>query len=268
MQSLEKLLPRAARLWLFGLITLIIVVGSLARAPVLQNPSYNRFADRRVFLGVPNFEDAMSNLPFLFVGLAGLRFVLRPRVAEGQAVFESGAEKLPYLILFVGVGLTAFGSAYSHLAPSDGRLVWDRLPMTLTFTSLFAAVVAERIDRKAGLILLFPYVALGLGSVIYWHLTELKGSGDLRVYMDVQYYSIFGMLLIAALFPSRYSHAGRLFGVVAAYLGAKALELVDAPIFQAFDGVISGHVLKHLLAAAAAYLLVRMLQVRNALGPR
>jgi hypothetical protein len=134
--------------------------------------------------------------------------------------------------------------------------------MTLTFTSLFAAVVSERIDRKAGLTLLFPYVAVGLGSVVYWHVTELRGSGDLRVYMDVQYYSILGIILMGVLFASRYSHAGRLLGAAGTYLLAKAFELADVPIYGAFDGVVSGHVIKHLLGATAAYLLLRMLQVR------
>ena len=268
MNSLQRLLPRSVRLGLFVLVTLIIVGATLARAPVIQDPTYNRFADRRVILGIPNFEDVVSNLPFLFVGLAGLSWVIRPTAAEGQKVFETDAEKIPYLVLFVGVTLTSFGSAYYHLAPSDNRLVWDRLPMTLTFTSFFAAVVAERVDRKAGLALLFPYVAVGLGSVIYWHLTELKGSGDLRVYMDVQYYSMLGVLLMGILFPSRYTHAGRLFGVAATYLGAKVFELADVPIYLAFDGVVSGHVIKHILGATAAYLLIRILQDRDLAKPQ
>ena len=55
-------------------------------------------------------------------------------------------------MLFFGLVLTAFGSSYYHLAPDKARLVWDRLPMTVEFMPLVAAVIAERISvpRECG----------------------------------------------------------------------------------------------------------------------
>jgi len=85
----------------------------------------------------------------------------------------------------VGVTLTCFGSAYYHLSPNSDRLMWDRLPMSIAFTSLLAAVIAERINVKAGLVSLLPLVAVGVASVIYWHLGEQSGVGDLRPYVLV-----------------------------------------------------------------------------------
>lgn len=256
---------RRSRLIVFGVITVTILGLSFLHAPVIQNPSYNRFADQRLIFGIQNFDDVISNAPFFFIGLAGLVYVMRWKPQDSPITFRKASERWAYVVLFVGVTLTSFGSAYYHFAPSDNRLVWDRLPMTMVFTSLFAATVAERIDRKTGQAILIPYVLLGLGSVIYWHLTELHGSGDLRIYMDIQYYSIFGIILMSLLFPSSYSHSRWLAAIVAAYLAAKGFELLDLTLYQATHGIISGHVIKHLISSAAAYLLLLMTRKRRAL---
>jgi hypothetical protein len=252
---------RRTRLIVFIGVTISILVVSFLVAPVIQDPSYNRFADQRLILGVQNFDDVVSNVPFFFVGWAGLTFVIRWKSEDSPHSFEQTSERWAYIVLFIGVALTSFGSAYYHFAPSDNRLVWDRLPMTLVFTSLYAATVAERIDRRAGQAILIPYVLLGLGSVVYWHLTELRGSGDLRYYMDIQYYSIFGIILMAALFPPRYTHSRWLAAVIVAYLIAKGFEQLDLTLYQATHGIVSGHVIKHLISATAAYFL--LLRIRN-----
>ena len=44
---------------------------------------------------------------------------------------------------------------------------------------------------------------------------------------------------------------------LAAYVGAKALETLDARVFDVTGGVVSGHTLKHLAAAVAAWALLR-----------
>src|SRR5205823_8261116 len=104
-------------------------------SPIPQDVSYHSFADKRQFLGVPNFLNVVSNLPFLVVGLLGLRLVLGN--GKDQQVFLNSVERWPYLVLFIGVTLTAFGSGYYHWAPDNDRLVWDRLPMAITFMAFF-----------------------------------------------------------------------------------------------------------------------------------
>jgi hypothetical protein len=256
---------RRARLTIFGLITALILVISFVVAPVIQDPSYNRFADQRLILGIQNFDDVISNAPFLFIGWAGLAYVLRWNSQDFPRSFADPSEREAYIVLFIGVILTSFGSAYYHLAPSDDRLVWDRLPMTLVFTSLYTATIAERIDRHWGQKILIPYVLLGLGSVIYWHFTELRGSGDLRIYMDIQYYSIFGIILMGIFFPSRYSHGRWFLAVILAYLAAKGFEQLDLTLYQATNGIVSGHLIKHLISAVAAYVLLFMVKKRHVL---
>lgn len=228
---------------------------------VPQPLDYHHFADRRFFLGIPNFFNVASNVPFLLVGTWGL--ILALRRGEGSRVrFIDPAERLPFVILSAGVALTCFGSAYYHLAPDNGRLVWDRLPMTLGFMSLLSAMLMERVNLRAGLTLLLPLLILGLASVVLWYLSELHGAGDLRIYLMVQFYTILLILIILALFPARYTRGSDLVVAVGIYALAKMFELLDRQILN-LGTIISGHTLKHLAAALAVYWIFRMLAHRR-----
>ncbi len=57
-----------AALILIGPAVLIGIIG-LALHPIPQPLSYHNFADQRAWLGIPNFGDVASNLPFALVGL-------------------------------------------------------------------------------------------------------------------------------------------------------------------------------------------------------
>ena len=251
------------RLLIPGLALAAIAI-VLALPPIPQDISYHDFADQREWLAVPNTLDVVSNLPFALVGILGLSFLWRQRQSGGA--FVENSEQWPYAILFLGVALTGFGSAYYHLAPDNARLTWDRLPMTLIFTSFFAAVIAERVSLKAGLWSLLPLVGLGIGSVVYWHLSELGGAGDLRPYILVQFYPLLAIPLLALLFPPRYTRSRDLLIVAVIYAAAKVLELLDAAILS-LGHIASGHTLKHLLAAAATCWILRMLRKRHPLNP-
>ena len=242
---------------------LVAIAIALALPPIPQDTSYHDFADRREWLAIPNFLDVISNLPFVLTGILGLSFLWRRRKNGG--IFVESSEQWPYVVLFMGVALTGFGSAYYHLAPDNARLTWDRLPMTLIFTSFFAATIAERVSLKAGLRSLLPLVGLGIGSVVYWHLSELRGAGDLRPYILVQFYPLLTIPLLALLFPPRYTRSVDLLIIAAIYAAAKVFELLDAAIFS-LGRIASGHTLKHLLAAAAACWILRMLQKRRPLN--
>jgi di/tricarboxylate transporter len=139
----------------------------------------------------------------------GIRFVLRADT-QGAAGFVDSRERWPYFAFFVGVALTAFGSGYYHLRPNDHTLVWDRIPMAIGFMALVAAVVAERISVKLGARLLLPLIVVGIGSVIYWDVTQTRDHGDLRPYAIAQFGSLLILLLIVALFPPRYTRTSDL----------------------------------------------------------
>jgi hypothetical protein len=127
---------------------------------------------------------------------------------------------------------------------------------------LLAATITERIGVRAGLALLGPLVALGAGSVVYWHWTEQRGLGDLRLYALVQFYPIVAVPLMLWWLPPRYTRGGDLLGAAATYAAAKGPEMLDAGILS-LTRVVSGHTLKHLLAALAGYWVVRMLHLRR-----
>jgi hypothetical protein len=129
--------------------------------PIPQWPSYHNFADHRTWLGIPNFGNVASNLAFAVVGIWGLTFLLRLNPQTAAQYFVDPRERWPYTLAFFGMLLTAFGSAYYHLAPNNARLVWDRIPMTVVFGSLVAAVIAERISVQAGMRLLPFLLAIG-----------------------------------------------------------------------------------------------------------
>ncbi|GAC1560852.1 MAG: ceramidase domain-containing protein [Herpetosiphon sp.] len=230
--------------------------------PLAQNSSYHHFADQRTLVHVPQFADVVSNTPFLLVGLLAFWILRKSPPAEQQ--FGSPEERLPYLVLAFGMFCTGLGSIYYHLSPSNERLVWDRLPITLAFMGLFSAMIAERISVRLGVTLLVPFVLAGIGSVVYWHLSELRGMGDLRPYLFIQFYPILAIPLLLVLFPPRYTRTTDLWVVLGLYLTAKIMESLDKVIYEQV-GIVSGHTLKHVIAAFAGFLLVHMLRHRKLL---
>jgi len=139
-----------------------------------QAPGYHDFADRRSFLGVANFWDVISNVPFLVVGIWGLFVVMSNKF---QASPFARSESWPYIVFFLGLALTFLGSSYYHLQPTNFRLMWDRLPMTLGFMGILCGTIAERISLSAGIRLLPPLVLLGLSSVGYLVLDRNPRTG-------------------------------------------------------------------------------------------
>jgi hypothetical protein len=242
------------RLLAVGSLTVVAAMLLFARPAIHQDLAYHHFADQRPLLGVPHFWNVVSNVPFLFVGLWGIATVLRTRTA-----FDTPAERWPYLCFFAGLSLTTFGSAYYHLAPDSGRLVWDRLPMGLAFMGLFDAMIAERIGLRVGRLLLVPLVVLGVGSVLHW-----AHADDLRLYYLVQFYPGLAIPLMLVLFPARYTGTEYLFIALALYVAAKLAEYpYDAAIYEALGQTLSGHTLKHLLAALSACCIGIMLRQRR-----
>ena len=241
------------------LITIAGIIGALMAEPIAQDPGYHQFADQRTILGVPNFWNVVSNLPFLIVGLMGLFSLLRS--GRIQFIVEL---KPAYVLFFAGVALVNFGSGYYHLWPGNETLVWDRLPMTFAFMALFAVVIAEFASLKASKLALWPLVAFGVFSVFYWHFTETAGRGDLRIYALVQFLPMLLIPLLLLLFKPRFTLTSGYWALLLAYLLAKVFEYYDEGIFESL-GFISGHSLKHIVAAVGVFVLLRAYQIRQKL---
>ena len=246
---------------LLGLAALAVAGVFLLVPAIPQDLAYHQFADRNAHFGVPNFWNVATNLPFLLVGLAGIRELYRGTPAI-LPEFRAG-----YLWFFAGVALVGPGSAYYHWAPDNSTLVWDRLPMTVAFVALFAVIIAEYIAVTAGRALLWPLLAIGIFSVFYWHLTEVRGRGDLRLYGLVQFLPLVLIPSIMLMFRSRFGGTAYLWTLTGAYALAKAAESLDEPIYRLFQPWLSGHGLKHLLAAAGAYCFLLAIRRRKEATP-
>ena len=246
---------------LIGAVSLVIVILIFHRGPIPQDRAYHHFADTRAVAGIPNFFDVMSNLGFAAVGLWGAAAVFSRR--NDCDPFVEAGEYLPYILFFTGMCLIAAGSLYYHLAPDNRRLLCDRVPMTVSFMAFFSIVISERVKASLGLKLILPLVILGIASALYWYSTELRGAGDLRPYVMVQFYPIIIIPLMIALLPRRYTHGAVFVLVVLIYASSKPLEMYDGFIFRFTGGLISGHTLKHLVSSVAALPLIWMISVRK-----
>jgi hypothetical protein len=63
--------------------------------------------------------------------------------------------------------------------------------------SLLAATVVELVSRRIGVGLFVLLPVLGVARVLWWHWTEVRGHGDLRLYGLVQYYPVLFIPLLA-----------------------------------------------------------------------
>lgn len=218
--------------WIPSAVVAVAIVAVLLYGPIAQLADYHRFADTRVICGVPNAADVLSNLAFLAVGAWGL------------------ARARGYRLFFIGLVLTSAGSAYYHLAPDNARLVFDRLPIAIACAGLLEGAYADT-HAKCPRWLLPALAIFAVASVLWWSFTESRGVGDLRPYLLLQ----LAPLVLIPIWQALHGSPRRdrvAFGIaILLYVLAKVAELADHPIYQA-TGWVSGHTLKHLLAAAGA----------------
>ena len=241
-------------LWLLALAALAAGAAIVLVPPIPEPRIFRELVDDRMLFGIAHFW----NVPFLLVGVWGLYVIARAR----PGIFIQPEEKWAYVVCFLAVALIAVGSTYFHLAPLDDRLMWDRLPISLGFMALLSAVIAERIGVKAGLRALAPLLLAGVASVLYWRWSGQRGAENILPYAIVQYGAIVAIVAMVALFPSRYTRGADVLVAVAIYAVAKLAEMFDAQIYALGD-VVSGHTLKHFLAALAVWWLLRMLERRG-----
>ena len=245
-----RLLPFNIRCAVLILATLAIIAAFACQPRIAQDQAYHLFADRRSMLGIPNFQDVASNIPFLAAFAVG---ILRFRNTN----WLSGARH-SYGFFIIGLGATCFGSIYYHFSPSSEKLLWDRLPMTIAFMGFLSTLISLRISDRWGLRLLGPLLLCGFLSVFYWSYSESIGAGDLRPYLFVQFGMILISILILLLFPGRQPTLAAFNMLLIGYALAKICEEFDLKIFQYSAGNISGHTLKHLYAGIGCYVFIWM----------
>ena len=245
---------RSRRAWILTVFALASVIALGFVAPIAQDPAYHAFADTRQIMGVANFWNVLSNLPFIVIGSVGL---LRYRDLE----FHSSRNA--YLALCVGVLLVGFGSGWYHYAPSTGSLLWDRLPMTVAFMALFSMLLDERVIVGKRSLTLLPLLIVGVAAALYWSWTESRGVGDLRPYALVQFLPMVMIPLILWMYERRFLNGRHLVVALVFYTLAKVFEHFDAQVLGLL-GVLSGHSIKHLVAAIAVYFVILAVPTKGA----
>ncbi|MFT3678725.1 MAG: hypothetical protein QM791_00545 [Ferruginibacter sp.] len=257
MQIIPKELSKQTLKRLLAAVSFISIMVLCFLKPVAQDEHFHHFADTRNLLSIDNFWNVVSNLAFLFIGLSALKKLW------GNKIVLVAQIKAVYYIFFVAVLLVAFGSAWYHYHPTNTTLVWDRLPMTVAFMSLLSIALAEFVSITAGRIGLIPFLLTGIFSIVWWQYGEQHHNGDLRLYALVQFLPILLLALLLLFGQSLYSAKWGYLILFGAYAVAKLLEYFDWGIFKITGGLVSGHLLKHIMTAAGLWLFLLYLQKRK-----
>ena len=225
-----------------GGILAALAAGAFAYGPVAVPPEYFDFADKRALGSLPKAGDVLSNLPFVLAGGYGVWHIYRRDLAPGVSWSMTA--------FFLFVAFVGPGSAYFHWNPGPETVTPDRLPIALAGAALLVGVLADRLQLslRTSLASLGGAVALAGAVTMHAHVT-----GDIRLYAFAQLAPIVTVLAFITL-GRKGAHSlsnAQLFLMVAFYACAKAFEFLDYAVLKTICAM-SGHTIKHFLAAAAA----------------
>ena len=235
--------------FLIGLIILLIL--AIFLPSIQQNQNYHNFADKRLLFEVNNAFDTLSNIAFIIVGALGLF-----NFYNNQFIKISNSFSVILNLFFISIILTGLGSGYYHLSPNDFTLVFDRLALTLVFTFILAMLANIRISERSGFHTLAELIILAPLTVLIWNY-----NGNLTPYAVLQFGGIILVFLTLLLTKAR-KQSPCFTSLIILYGVAKLVELYDEKIFTLSQNLISGHTLKHLIAALAVVIFVSPLKVR------
>ncbi|MED6168265.1 hypothetical protein PIB30_010326 [Stylosanthes scabra] len=237
-----------------GAVVACFVLVMLVTPSIPQPQKYHDFADKRTFFGIPHALNVISNLPLLIIGLVGLTLCHHQNYYFN---FRLQGEIWGWTCFYFGVAASGLGSAYYHLNPNDARLAWDRWPMAVTFASLVATLITERIDEKKGIISIAPLNIGAISAVVFFD--------DIRLYGMFQFASCIAIPLMAYLLPPTYTHSSFWLLASGFYPLAMVQESTDRVIYMLTQHIVSGHTLKHLSAAMVPVITTFMLAKRRPL---
>lgn len=245
LRSISSFLPHNPSFWRLMILVSIVIIAILeviSLPSISQDISYHHFADRRDIFTIPNGSNVISNVLFCISGILGFRRF--SSIANSPAVFR-------WRFFFISITLVGVGSAYYHWFPSNDSLFWDRLPMTLAFSSLTVSLFAERLGERTGQVLFVPFIFLSTASIVYWWFTEQLGLGDLRPYILAQYLPLLLTPILLILYPKGFSWDRPYWILFLGYVIAKGFEWQDFACYNWTYYIISGHTLKHIIGAVA-----------------
>ena len=215
---------------------------------------FHLFADTRIWHGIPNACDVLSNVGFLVAAAAGLFALGRlPRISLTQA------QRATAVLFFAGLAISGFCSGFYHLHPDDSRLMVDRSGMSIAFAGLLGLAAATGFGERAGV-----FAASGLLLAAPFAIFA-AASGHLVPWAIMQ----FGGMVALCVFASRKPVPGALhvhwLAILAIYSLAKLCEVNDDTIFELTRHFASGHTLKHVVAAFSAWPVLAALHRRRSM---
>ena len=234
----------------------VLLLAALFAPALAQPPHAHDFADARALWGVPCGLDVLSNLSFALIGVLGLLALKGRSLAPAQRQCAA--------LFFIGLVATAAASAFFHWAPDAFGLAVDRSGMSVAFAGLLGLIAATQVSDRAGRVT--TVALLVLGPISAW---TCQATGNVLPWAIVQFG---GMLLVLALAFARTRDGALQVGwgwILLAYAAAKLFEANDHAVFDATGQLFSGHTLKHIAAALAAWPVIAALTVlpRRQNGP-
>lgn len=250
------------QVWLMlGAAIALYGVLRLTLGPLPQDPAYHLLADTRTLRGVvPRAGDILTNLAILAAGLFGIALRSRMNVAQEARTAVD--------VLIAASILTAFGSAYYHLAPENATLIWDRMGIAVVLTSLLVIVMADRVHPRFAREALWPFTGLGVASVALWGVSEAMGREDLLLYLFVRIGAGAAIVFLLILRPPRHTGTVWLVAAMLCEVAMAIFERLDHQVFALTGGFASGHNVKHVLAGIALAFVFWWLRVRKTLPHR
>jgi hypothetical protein len=151
-------------------------------------------------------------------------------------------------LFFAGLVLTALGSTWYHLQPDDAGLAVDRCGMAVAFAGLMGLAAAGRVSERGGAAVGLSSLLLGPYCVHLW-----TRGGNVLPWALLQFGGMALIVWLAMLRPRATALDIRWGVVIAAYFLAKLLERGDHAVYAMTRELVSGHTLKHVSAALAAW---------------
>ena len=193
---------------------------------------YHNFADKRTYLGIPNFLNVISNIAILIPAI--------------YLITKQKKNSLLSNVLIIHIILLAIASTYYHLNPSDDTIFWDI--MMIATTSIIVLIMFTNHTDFKGLLLYL----LGIFSIIYW-----KYEGDLRPYISI----LIGVpLYIIIKYYKNISLRNYIYIIIIANILLRLSEHNDHTIYKITNNQISGHTLKHIFSGIGIFYVIIMLQ--------
>ena len=194
------------------LLSYLFLFNNKYKLSIKKQIAYNNFVDCRTCYNIKNYYNVISNLIFVIGGL-----------------YHINSD----ILLCIFSILVCIGSSYYHYNPNMNTLLYDRLPMLLSFVYLILLRIELNLFEQIIIVFYSIY------SILKWKLLL-----DLVPYATIQ----LTMIIYWLIFPSYNMQYAIIF-----YIMAKICEDYDYKIYILTNKIISGHTIKHILAGLALF---------------